>query len=135
MSVLESLENITRLTQSLLKSSSKHFKNEHRGLTFQQLKELKEIDSELESFFNQIINTFATKNYEQIQSIFDIKESLSFSLKSKIKAQISRTKEKDSNPRNTRLYFEILKKTQNIIENYIDILEMYSEKYDNQIKT
>ena len=135
MSVLESLENITRLTQSLLKSSSKHFKNEHRGLTFQQLKELKEIESELESFFNQIINTFATKNYEQIQSIFDIKESLSFSLKSKIKAQISRTKEKDSSPRNTRLYFEILKKTQKIIENYIDILEMYSEKYDDQIKT
>ena len=77
---------------------------------------------------------FASCNNSEI-CCFDIKESLSFSLKSKIKAQISRTKEKDSSPRNTRLYFEILKKTQNIIENYIDILEMYSEKYDNQIKT
>ena len=133
MSVLESLENITRLTQSLLKSSSKHFKNEHRGLTFQQLRELKEIEIDLELFFNKVIETFENKNYKQIQSIFEIKESVSNSLKSKIKSQISRTKEKESSPRNTRLYFEILKKTKKITENYIEILELYSDKYDEKI--
>ena len=133
MSVLESLENITRLTQSLLKSSSKHFKNEHRGLTFQQLRELKEIEIDLDLFFNKVIETFENKNYKQIQSIFEIKESVSNSLKSKINSQISRTKEKESSPRNTRLYFEILKKTKKITENYIEILELYSDKYDEKI--
>ena len=133
MSVLESLENITRLTQSLLKSSYKHFKNEHRGLTFQQLRELKEIETDLELFFNKVIETFENKNYKQIQSIFEIKESVSNSLESKIKSQISRTKEKESSPRNTRLYFEILKKTKKITENYIEILELYSDKYDEKI--
>ena len=133
MSVLESLENITRLTQSLLKSSSKHFKNEHRGLTFQQLRELKEIETDLELFFNKVIETFKNKNYKQIQSIFEIKESVSNSLESKIKSQISRIKEKESSPRNTRLYFEILKKTKKITENYIEILELYSDKYDEKI--
>ena len=133
MNVLESLENITRLTQSLLKSSSKHFKNEHRGLTFQQLRELKEIEIDLDLFFNKVIETFENKNYKQIQSIFEIKESVSNSLESKIKSQISRTKEKESSPRNTRLYFEILKKTKKITENYIEILELYSDKYDEKI--
>ena len=133
MNVLESLENITRLTQSLLKSSSKHFKNEHRGLTFQQLRELKEIEIDLELFFNKVIETFENKNYKQIQSIFEIKESVSNSLESKIKSQIARTKEKESSPRNTRLYFEILKKTKKITENYIEILELYSDKYDEKI--
>ena len=133
MSVLESLENITRLTQSLLKSSSKHFKNEHRGLTFQQLRELKEIEIDLDLFFNKVIETFENKNYKQIQSIFEIKESVSNSLESKIKSQIARTKEKESSPRNTRLYFEILKKTKKITENYIEILELYSDKYDEKI--
>ena len=133
MSVLESLENITRLTQSLLKSSSKHFKNEHRGLTFQQLRELKEIEIDLDLFFNKVIETFENKNYKQIQSIFEIKESVSNSLESKIKSQITRTKEKESSPRNTRLYFEILKKTKKITENYIEILELYSDKYDEKI--
>ena len=80
-----------------------------------------------------MIETFESKNYEQIQSIFNIKESVSFSLESKIKAQISRTKDKDSSPRNTRLYFEILKKTKNITDSYIEILELYSENYDNKI--
>ena len=133
MNVLESLENITRLTQSLLKSSSKHFKNEHRGLTFQQLRELKEIEIDLDLFFNKVIETFENKNYKQIQSIFEIKESVSNSLESKIKSQIARTKEKESSPRNTRLYFEILKKTKKITENYIEILELYSDKYDEKI--
>ena len=133
MNVLESLENITRLTQSLLKSSSKHFKNEHRGLTFQQLRELKEIEIDLDLFFNKVIETFENKNYKQIQSIFEIKESVSNSLESKIKSQITRTKEKESSPRNTRLYFEILKKTKKITENYIEILELYSDKYDEKI--
>ena len=47
--------------------------------------------------------------------------------------QISRTKEKEYSPRNTRLYFEILKKTKKITDNYIEILELYSDKYDEKI--
>ena len=134
MSVLASLENITRLMQFLTKSSVKHFKNEHRGLTFQQLKELKELENDLKPFFSQIIETFDNKNYEQIKSVFDVKEIVSSSLNSKIKAQISRTKDKDYTPRNTRLYFEILNNTKKITTSYIEILELYSENYEKKIK-
>ena len=55
-------------------------------------------------------------------------------LNKKIKSQVSRTKDKDSDPRNTRLYFEFLNKTQNIVSEYLKILELYSEKYDKKIE-
>ena len=134
MKILGGLENITLSMQTITKSIYKHFNNNHRGLTYNQLRELKELEDDMNNFFGKIVQTFEKRKYEEIKSIFSIKESLVKSLNKKIKSQVSRTKDKDSGPRNTRLYFEFLNKTQNIVSEYLKILELYSEKYDKKIK-
>ncbi len=134
MKILGGLENITLSMQTISKSIYKHFNNNHRGLTYNQLRELKELEDDMNNFFGKIVQTFEKRKYEEIKSIFSIKESLVKSLNKKIKSQVSRTKDKDSGPRNTRLYFEFLNKTQNIVSEYLKILELYSEKYDKKIK-
>ena len=134
MKILGGLENITLSMQTISKSIYKHFNNNHRGLTYNQLRELKELEDDMNNFFGKIVQTFEKRKYEEIKSIFSIKESLVKSLNKKIKSQVSRTKDKDSDPRNTRLYFEFLNKTQNIVSEYLKILELYSEKYDKKIK-
>ncbi len=134
MKILGGLENITLSMQTITKSIYKHFNNNHRGLTYNQLRELKELEDDMNNFFKRIVQTFEKQEYEEIKSIFTIKESLIKSLKKKIKSQVSQTKDKDSGPRNTRLYFEFLNKTQNIVSEYLKILELYSDKYDKKIK-
>ena len=134
MKILGGLENITLSMQTITKSTYKHFNNNHRGLTYNQLRELKELEDDMNNFFKKIVQTFEKQKYEEIKSIFSIKESLIKSLNKKIKLQVSRTKDKDSGPRNTRLYFEFLNKTQNIVSEYLKILELYSEKYDKKIE-
>ena len=134
MKILGGLENITLSMQTISKSIYKHFNNNHRGLTYNQLRELKELEDDMNNFFGKIVQTFEKRKYEEIKSIFSIKESLVKSLNKKIKSQVSRTKDKDSDPRNTRLYFEFLNKTQNIVSEYLKILELYSEKYDKKIE-
>ena len=134
MKILGGLENITLSMQTITKSIYKHFNNNHRGLTYNQLRELKELEDDMNNFFGKIVQTFEKRKYEEIKSIFSIKESLVKSLNKKIKSQVSRTKDKDSGPRNTRLYFEFLNKTQNIVSEYLKILELYSEKYDKKIE-
>ena len=134
MKILGGLENITLSMQTISKSIYKHFNNNHRGLTYNQLRELKELEDDMNNFFGKIVQTFEKRKYEEIKSIFSIKESLVKSLNKKIKSQVSRTKDKDSGPRNTRLYFEFLNKTQNIVSEYLKILELYSEKYDKKLK-
>jgi len=134
MKILGGLENITLSMQTISKSIYKHFNNNHRGLTYNQLRELKELEDDMNNFFGKIVQTFEKRKYEEIKSIFSIKESLVKSLNKKIKSQVSRTKDKDSGPRNTRLYFEFLNKTQNIVSEYLKILELYSDKYDKKIK-
>ena len=134
MKILGGLENITLSMQTISKSIYKHFNNNHRGLTYNQLRELKELEDDMNNFFEKIVQTFEKRKYEEIKSIFSIKESLVKSLNKKIKSQVSRTKDKDSGPRNTRLYFEFLNKTQNIVSEYLKILELYSEKYVKKIE-
>ena len=133
MSVLEELENITSSISSLSKLTFKHFNNNHRNLTFNQTRELKELEDELKEFFDLIITTFDSNNYSDIKLIFNVKEVLISSLNNKIKSQIARTREEDSSPKNTRLYFEILKKTETIISHYIQLLELYSDKYVEKV--
>ena len=133
MNVLEELENITDSISSLSSLTHKHINNNHRGLTFNQIRELKELEDELDEFFTRIVKTFKTKNYTEISEIFEVKEKLVSSLELKIKSQISRTRKDESSPRNTRLYFEILNKMKTIITHYVQILELYSNKYDDKI--
>ena len=114
MKILGGLENITLSMQTISKAIYKHFNNNHRGLTFNQLREIKELEDDMNNFFKKIVQTFEKQKYEEIKSIFTIKESLIKSLNKKIKSQVSQTKDKDSSPRNTRLYFEFLNKTQNL---------------------
>ena len=133
MNVLEELENITDSISSLSSLTHKHINNNHRGLTFNQIRELKELEDELDEFFTRIVKTFKAKNYTEISEIFEVKEKLVSSLELKIKSQISRTRKDESSPRNTRLYFEILNKMKTIITHYVQILELYSNKYDDKI--
>lgn len=133
MNVLEELENISDSISSLSKLTHKHTNNNHRSLTFNQIRELKELEDELDEFFTRIVNTFKTKNYTEISEIFEVKENLVSSLDLKIKSQISRTRKNESSPRNTRLYFEILKKTETIITHYVQLLELYSDKYVEKV--
>ena len=133
MNVLEELENITDSISSLSSLTHKHINNNHRGLTFNQIRELKELEDELDEFFTRIVKTFKAKNYTEISEIFEVKEKLVSSLELKIKSQISRTRKDESSPRNTRLYFEILNKIKTIITHYVQILELYSNKYDDKI--
>ena len=133
MNVLEELENISDSISSLSNLTHKHTNKNHRSLTFNQIRELKELEDELDEFFTRIVNTFKTKNYTEISEIFEVKENLVSSLDLKIKSQISRTRKNESSPRNTRLYFEILKKTETIITHYVQLLELYSDKYVEKV--
>jgi len=134
MNILEELENITDSISSLSSLTHKHINNNHRGLTFNQIRELKELEDELDEFFTRIVKTFKANNYTEISKIFEVKEKLVSSLELKIKSQISRTRKDESSPRNTRLYFEILNKIKTIITHYVQILELYSNKYDDNIE-
>ena len=134
INVLGSLQDISESLQYISKVTFKHINNNHKALTFNQIRELKEISLELETLFERTKFAFSKNNYREISSILDSKNQLLKSVREKINNQISRTKSEESSPKNTTLYFSILTESKDLIKATMAMLELYNEQYDSSIK-
>ena len=133
INVLGSIEDITQSLQYISKITFKHINNNHNVLTFNQIRELKEISVDLETLFDRIRLAFSKDNFKEIQNILDTKQNFYDSVKEKINLQISRTKDEESSPKNTTLYFSILTETKDLIKATVSLLELYNEQYDSKV--
>ena len=134
INVLGSLQDISESLQYISKVTFKHINNNHKALTFNQIRELKEISLELETLFERIKFAFSKNNYREISSILDSKNQLLKSVREKINNQISRTKSEESSPKNTTLYFSILTESKDLIKETMAMLELYNEQYDSNVE-
>ena len=127
INVLAYLQDIAESLQYISKITYKHINNNHTNLTFNQIRELKEIDSELNNLYDEIQFIFSKNNFKELNKVINKKQELYSSLKQKIDIQISRTKKDESSPKNTTLYFSILIESKDLVEKTMNLLEMYSE--------
>jgi len=134
INVLGSLEDIAQSLEYISKITFKHINNNHKALTFNQIRELKEISMELETLFDRVKFAFSKNNFGEIDNILDTEQSLYDSVKEKINLQISRTKGEESSPKNTTLYFSILTETKDLIKATVNLLDLYNEQYDAKVK-
>ena len=126
INVLAYLQDIAESLQYISKITYKHINNNHTNLTFNQIRELQEIDSELNNLYDEIQFIFSKNNFKELNKVMDKKQELYSSLKQKIDIQISRTKKDESSPKNTTLYFSILIESKDLVEKTMNLLEMYS---------
>ena len=126
INVLAYLQDIAESLQYISKITYKHINNNHTNLTFNQIRELQEIDSELNNLYNEIQFIFSNENLKELNKVIDKKQELYSSLKEKIDIQIARTKKDESSPKNTTLYFSILIESKDLVEKTMNLLEMYT---------
>ena len=134
INVLAYLQDIAESLQYISKITYKHINNNHTNLTFNQIRELKDISLELETLFNRVKFAFSKNNFKEIDDILMTKQNIYDSVKEKINLQISRTKDEESSPKNTTLYFSILTETKDLIKATVNLLDLYNEQYDPNIK-
>ena len=127
INVLTYLQDIAESLQYISKITYKHINNNHRNLTFNQIRELQDIESELSTLFDEIQIIFSKNNLLELSKVIGKKQDLYLSLKGKIDAQIQRIKEEESSPKNTTLYFSTLIESKNLVEKTMDLLETYSK--------
>ena len=130
INVLTYLQDIAESLQYISKITYKHINNNHRNLTFNQIRELQEIESELSTLFDEIQIIFSKNNLLELSKVIGKKQDLHLSLKGKIDAQIQRIKEEESSPKNTTLYFSTLIESKNLVEKTMDLLETYSKSIE-----
>jgi len=124
--IAQSLEYITKITH-------KHVNNNHKKLKYNQVKELTEINQELESLLDRSKLAFDNRSFEEIGKILQLKEELFKMVSLKVEKQVQRTRSEESSPKNTTLYFSLLLETKDLMTATINLLELYHDMHDRSI--
>jgi phosphate/sulfate permease len=124
--IAQSLEYITKITH-------KHINNNHKKLKYNQVKELTEINQELESLLGRSKLAFDNRSFEEIGKILQHKEELFKMVSLKVEKQVQRTRSEESSPKNTTLYFSLLLETKDLMTAPMNLLELYHDMHDRSI--
>ncbi|MHA7056552.1 inorganic phosphate transporter [Aquimarina sp. M1] len=130
ISILGYLEDITQSLEYISKTSHKHVNNNHKRLRFNQIKDLKEIEDQLNEFFSNIKDVFDKREFVSLNAIIEEKQELFILVNDKIKKQIERTRTEESSPKNTTLYFGLLTETKDLITATMNLLTTYRDHKD-----
>jgi len=105
----------------------------NKKLKYNQIKELKEIDQELEAILNDTKKAFDNRSFEEIGDVLKNKQNLFDMVSDKIQTQISRTRTEESSPKNTTLYFSLLLETKDLMTATMNLLEQYHTAHDSSV--
>ena len=127
--ILGFLEDITQSLEYIAKASYKHVNNNHKPLRFNQIRDLQEIDTKLSTFLEETAVAFKERNYDKIENLLGEKKALYDNVTEKIQKQVERTRSEESSPKNTTLYFGLLLETKDLIEEIMNLLELYNVEH------
>ena len=133
---INTLGYLTDISQSLdyiSKVSLKHVNNNHKKLKYNQIKELKQIDIKLEEVLNQTQSAFTNQSFEEIGIVLNQKQELFDMVSDKIQTQIARTRNEESSPKNTTLYFSLLLETKDMMTATMNLLQQYHDEHDSSV--
>ena len=128
--ILGSLQDMTQSLNYITKLSHKHVNNNHKKLKFNQIKELSEISQPVKHFFKETKQIFEMQAFDKCSSVVEQKTSIDASLKRNIDSQVLRTRNEDSSPKNTTLYFSLLIETKDLMNAIAGLVEEYNTKYN-----
>ena len=134
INILGYLQDITQSLEYISKVSHKHINNNHKKLKFSQIKELKDLDEQLEQLFVATESAFESRSFAEIGAILNNKASMFNLVKDKIQKQVERTRNEESSPKNTTLYFGLLLETKDLLTGIMNLLEEYFNSHDSSVK-
>lgn len=132
--ILGYLQDMTQSLTYINKVSHKHVNNNHKKLKFNQIKELSQINDSIEVLFSDAMLAFKAQSFEKIDAIIEQKNEIAAILKYNIDVQVKRTRDEESSPKNTTLYFSLLLETKDLLNATTGLLEEYYTAYDSSVK-
>jgi phosphate/sulfate permease len=129
INVLGYLHDMSQSLEYITKVCYKHVNNNHKKLKFSQYKELKEVYLRFEAFFEDIKTVFDNRSFDKLGHIIDTKQEINNLVVEKIQKQVERTRQEESSPKNTTLYFNVLVETKDLLNATTNLLVEYHEAH------
>ena len=134
ISTISHLTDISQSMDYISKVSHKHVNNNHKKLKYNQLKELKELESRFdEELFTKTKAIFESRKFNEIGRVLESKPALLKFVSEKIETQVARIRTEETSPKNTTLYFSVLLETRDLLNATMTLLELYYRSYDADI--
>lgn len=128
--ILNHLQEMVESTSYITKSSFKHVHNNHKNLKFNQIRDLKSVDREMEVLLLEIKDTFDNQSFGDIDKIIFKERLLLTKVSGLIQKQIDRIRTSETSPKNTKLYFGILLESKDLVTATINLLELFKQYYE-----
>ncbi|SHI89775.1 Phosphate transporter family protein [Mesonia phycicola] len=128
---LDTLQDMVQSIGHITRSSYKHVNNNHKNLKFNQIRDLKSIDREMQVLFDEIIETFDNHSFSKIDQILNDKQTLLDKVSGLIQKQIERIRTSETSPKNTKLYFGLLLETKDLVTSTMSLLQLFKEYYED----
>jgi len=123
--MLSLIQDITDDLEYIVKKSYKHVNNDHSKLKLSQVRDLQEIHELTESVFQEAMEAFENNSIAKLEIVLNNRSNIMSKLDEKINAQIERTRNEETSPKNTTLYFNILLKSKDLYLHKLNVMETF----------
>lgn len=123
------LQDIAQAIGFVARASYRHVNNNHKNLKKGQVKDLLNINNQLNDLLKSVSEVFENRTFDKLDTILIEKRELLDYVGDSIEKQVSRIRAEESSPKNTTLYFSILLETQDLISALMSVLQLYQEFY------
>lgn len=130
--ILGFLQDMVQSIGFITTYSYSHVNNNHKSLKFNQIRDLKSVDVQLQHFFDRLEKGFKKEDFSNLQSVIEEKEELLNTISELIQKQIKRIRTNENSPKNSKLYFGLLLETNDLIKATMSLLELFQD-FDNHV--
>lgn len=125
--ILGYLQDMIQSLAFITQNSYAHINNNHKQLKFNQIRDLKSIDTDVQKLFDSIETIFENKNFDQLDLVLREKATILNNVSELIQKQITRIRTVETSPKNSKLYFALLLETNDLIKATMNLLELFQE--------
>jgi hypothetical protein len=119
------MQDITDDLSYIVKKSYKHVNNDHSKLKLSQVRDLQNVNELTNSIFEEAMEAYSNNSVAKINLVLENRETILKQLNEKINNQIELTRNEETSPKNTTLYFNILLKSKDLYLNKLNIMETF----------
>ncbi len=125
--ILGYLQDMVQSIDFITTNCYSHVNNNHKQLKFNQIRDLKTIDSQLQLLLQSLEDSFKTEDFHKIDLILKDKQVLLDTVSQLISKQIIRIRTTETSPKNSKLYFALLLETNDLVKSIMNLLELFKE--------
>ena len=123
--ILSLIQDITDDLEYIVKKSYKHVNNDHSKLKLSQVRDLQNVYELTEAVFHEAMEAYNNNSEAKINLVLENREDILKQLDEKINNQIALTRNEETSPKNTTLYFNILLKSKDLYLHKLSIMETF----------